>query len=380
MMMKPRFRESADEKAARLAGSIQRLHVAAAAETTLESAQAGLPTLEIVEQHIAANLKAACSGTPALAEAVANKTAQEGFNVARSLLDGAINHQDLTGEQMANLEAVIQVIGRPAWFVNSDAPQTEAAGAADEFWIAHILAAHDALLDVCARVGCIMLGDADPLAPVATGWLIGKNTLVTNAHVATGVARQNVALANSDARRGWRLRSDRRCTVDFAFERGSAKRSRFAIDEVLYVEDQGNPDIAVFRLKVPDGTPPPPSPIKLDLESRPGGWTRTRVFVAGHPIKDLSDDRNVVTVFGDLDGTKRFCPGYTLQILGNEVLTHDCSTTSGSSGSPLIDFATLQAVALHYFGKPGERNEAVLLSAIADHPAIAKSRSGDWGI
>jgi V8-like Glu-specific endopeptidase len=103
------------------------------------------------------------------------------------------------------------------------------------------------------------------------------------------------------------------------------------------------------------------------------------VFAAGHPIKDLQDDKNVLAVFGEIDGTKRFSPGYVLDVLGAEVLAHDCSTTNGSSGSPLVDFASLKAVGLHYYGGPGERNESVLLSAIADHPAIVKSKSGDWG-
>ena len=174
------------------------------------------------------------------------------------------------------------------------------------------------------------------------------------------------------------MRTDRPGTVDFKFEKGSLKHSRFVIDEVLYVESSEDPDIAIFRLKPPTGLGAP-SPIALDLNPS-SGWTNRNVFVAGHPIKDLTDDQNVVKVFGELDGTKRFSPGHVLQLLGTDVLAHDCSTTNGSSGSPLIDFAGSKAVGLHYFGHPGARNEAVLLSAIADHPAIVRSRTGDWGI
>lgn len=379
MAMKARFPESAEERAARLTSTIRKLRPSPAG---LESSAPALPSSKALEQRIAARLKTAAPGQQRLAEAVASKTAQDGWTVARSLIQGDLSHNDLTPQAMANLEAVISVTGRPAWFVKDDAPQTdeaEAMEAADEFWVAYIIAARNALLDVCARVGCIMLGDADPLTPVATGWLIGKNVIVTNAHVGARIARQNPSFIDNDARHGWRLRSDRPSTMDFAFEHGSEKRSRFALEEVLYVEDEDHADIAAFRLKVAADGPQPPSPIALDLQPRPK-WVQTRVFAPGHPIKDLSDDQNVRTVFGNLDGTKRFSPGYVLDLLGAEVLTHDCSTTNGNSGSPLIDFTSLKAVGLHYFGKPGARNEAVSLAAIASHPVIVHSQSGNWGI
>jgi Trypsin-like peptidase domain len=377
--MKPRYPESIDERAARLAGAFRRMRLPGEA---LESSQLTLPPANVVERRIAARLIKASRGDRAVAEVLAGKMAIDGFNVARSLIAGEIDHTDLHTEAMANLEAVIHVIGRPAWYVRNDAPQTEEIGAdqaADEFWITQIVAAQEKLLDVCARVGCIMVEDGAALLPRATGWLIGKNTIVTNAHVAPRLALQNPSAPVNDPRGGWRLRPDRRATVDFAFENKVHRQSKFAIEEVMYVEDSGNPDIAVFRHAVPEGAGPSPSPLQLDLQERPGGWNNIRVFVAGHPIRDLQDDDNVAVVFGEIDGTKRFSPGYALDVLGTDVLAHDCSTTNGSSGSPLVDFASLKAVGLHYYGGPGERNEAVLLSAIADHPAILKCKSGDWG-
>jgi glutamyl endopeptidase len=378
--MKPRYPESIDERAARLTRAVRRMRLPGEA---LESSKPTLPPANVVERRIASKLIKAYRGDPAVAEVLAGKMVTDGFNVARSLIAGEIDHADLNTEAMANLEAVIHVIGRPAWYVRNDAPQTQETGAdqaADEFWITHIVAAQEKLLDVCAGVGCIIVEDGATLSPRATGWLIGKNTIVTNAHVAPRLARQNPSAPVNDPRGGWRLRPDRRTTVDFAFENKVNRQSKFAVEEVLYVEDGGHPDIAVFRLAVPEGAGPSPSPLQLDLQTRPGGWSNNRVFVAGHPIRDLQDDDNVAVVFGEIDGTKRFGPGYALDILGTDVLAHDCSTTNGSSGSPLVDFASLKAVGLHYYGKPGERNEAVLLSAIADHPAILKSKSGDWGI
>lgn len=385
MIRRARFPESAEERAERIVKEVRKLGLGPAKAGTeagaLESTLSKSPSVQDIEQRIDRNLRAVSPGTPELARALANKTTHEGIELAALLVAGDVRHRDLDEDRLANLEAVIQVVGRPAWFIAGDAPDTSAATADDDFWIAHINAAQNAIFDVCARVGCIMLGDAEPFVPVATGWLIGQNTLVTNAHVASAIARQNLALADTDARQGWRLRTDRPGTVNFSFEKGTSSHSRFVIDEVLYVEGSESPDIAIFRIKPPASAAclSVPSPIALDLTPS-NSWTNRNVFVAGHPIKDLADDQNVVKVFGELDGTKRFSPGQVLKLLGTDTLAHDCSTTNGSSGSPLIDFAGSKAVGLHYFGHPGARNEAVLLSAIADHPAIVRSRTGDWGI
>lgn len=378
--MKPRYPESTDERAARLTGVVRKMRLQGGG---MESAQPVLPTQGELERHIAARLKEAGRADPGLAEATAANIAREGFNTARALIAGDIRQADLTAESMAHLEAVVRVTGRPAWFVRNDAPQTQETGAdqiADEFWIATMSTAQNRLHDICSRVGCIMFGaDIDNVNPAATGWLIGSNTIVTNAHVGKSLARQNPALPASDPRGGWRLFPGRQSVVDFAHENALDRHLKFAIENVLYVEESENPDIAIFRLKTPDAGAAPPSAIPLDLQGRPN-WANAKIFAAGHPIKDLQDDQNVVSVFGELDGTKRFSPGLCLGVLGNDVLAHDCSTTNGSSGSPLIDFSSFKAVGLHYFGKPGERNEAVLLSAVADHPAIVKSLSGNWGI
>jgi hypothetical protein len=377
--MKPRYPESPDERAARLVGAVRKLRLSGG---TTESAQPTLPSQNDLERHIAAQLKAAAPTQPQLAEATAANMAKHGLATARGLITGDIRQADLKPETMAFTEAVILVTGRPAWYVRHDAPQTHAVGAdriADEFWITTMSSAQDRLHEVCERVGCIMLGSSDGgLSPVATGWMIGTNTLVTNAHVGRLMARQNLALAGNDPRDGWRMTPGKRAVVDFAFENSVNRNIRLDIDNVMYVEDSETPDIAIFTLKSSAGGDAP-SPITLDLAKR-ANWAKTKIFAAGHPIKDLQSDDNVMTVFGALDGTKRFSPGLCSGVLGTDVLAHDCSTTNGSSGSPLIDFSSLHAVGLHYFGNPGERNEAVMLAAIAEHPAIVKSRTNGWGV
>lgn len=380
--MKARFPESKEEKAARLAQIVRQV---AGGANALESAQSGLPSLSVLEERIARQLEAADADAPAaMVKAVAAKKAQDGHAIAERLARGEIVPADLNEESFANLEAVIRVTGRPAWFVRNDVPQTQEAAStqrADEFWITIIAAAKKALWAVCGRTGCVMKQEDGSRVPVGTGWMIGERTLVTNAHVAGHLARRRQPVPAGDARNGWRLRPDIGGLVDFAFENGENRTSSFEVADVLYVETAEAPDIAIFRLRIDDNGAKPPEPIALDLTAaRPAGWTDTNVFAVGHPMADLNDDANVAMVFGKLDSTKRISPGKLMDVLGNEVLTHDCSTTNGSSGSPLIDFASLKAVGLHYFGKPGERNEAVFLPAIASHPAIVNSLSGQWGI
>jgi hypothetical protein len=107
--MKPRYPESADERAARLTGVARRMRLGGGA---LESAQPSLPPAEVIERRIAAKLKAASPGDALFAKALAGKMATERYKIASSLITGEINQADLTAETMANLEAVIHVTGR----------------------------------------------------------------------------------------------------------------------------------------------------------------------------------------------------------------------------------------------------------------------------
>lgn len=381
--MRPRFPETIEERAARLARMVA-LHAADAPSNSLESASNPIPPVSALEARIKTRLaESDDAAPPGLVGALAARTAAEGHRIATGLVQGDLRVQDLNQTALANLESVIRVVGRPAWFVRQDAPIFEGReiGREDEYWVAMIAAAKRALFKACSRAGCVMMEKDGARTPIGTAWVISRHTIITNAHVARLLARRNSALAASDPRGGWRLRGDRAGLVDFAFENGIERSALFSIAQVLYVETGDAPDLAIFRLEVSEGQPHPPDQIELDLErNRSQGWEDVNVFTVGHPIADMQDDANVKVVFGALDATKRISPGKLTAILGNSVLAHDCSTTNGSSGSPLIDFASLRAIGLHYFGRPGARNEAVFLATIASHPAIVKSQSGQWGI
>lgn len=375
--MRARYPQSPEERAKRAADLASRL--ASAADGQLESAaQPALPSAQELASRMAARLsEAALAMAPDVAAGAASALAQLGHDTVVKLARAELRVDDLSTEQVSGLEAVISVVNRPAWFVKDDEPDTESFESSG-LWISLATAATANMLGVCRAVGRIDKEIDGKRQSLGTGWLIGPRTLVTNAHVGVHLARHKPGLPANDPRKGYRLRSDVKGFVDFSIEHAAKDPSEIAIEQVLYVEHSQVPDIAVFRLADSPELKERPG-ICLDLEERPV-WEKTNVFTVGHPIGDLQDDPNVAMVFGSLDGTKRLSPGRVRQILGGDTIAHDCSTTNGSSGSPVIDFASYRVVGLHYYGIPGERNEAVLFPAIKAHAVIARLLAEEWGL
>lgn len=375
--MNARYPQSQEERAKRAADLARRL--ASAADAELESAtQPALPSAQELTLRMAARMReAAPKMAPDVASGAVSALAQLGHDTAVKLARAELRVDDLSNKQVSGLEAVISVVNRPAWFVADDQPDTESFESSG-LWISLATAATANMLAVCRAVGRIDKEINGKRLSIGTGWLIGPRTLVTNAHVGVHLARHKPSLPADDPRRGYRLRSDVQGFVDFSFEHAPKAPSEVMIEEVLHVEHSQVPDIAVFRLADSPAFSDRPA-ISLDLQERPV-WEKTNVFTVGHPIADLQDDPNVATVFGPLDGTKRLSPGQVCQLLGGDTLAHDCSTTNGSSGSPVIDFASYRAVGLHYYGLPGERNEAILFPAIKTHAVIAKFLAKEWGL
>jgi glutamyl endopeptidase len=298
-----RFPESPDEKAARLSANIRKLAVSA---SNLESTGSALPNVETLERRIRSRLTSVdanhkAPGPPT--HVLARQLAENGHAVATQLVRGEVCADDLDPPGLANLEAVIRVVGRPAWYVRDDVPGPEDEhdlSRDDEFWIVQIGNASKELRRVCARVGVVTLvNDGQPI-PFGTAWVIGARTVITNAHVGKQLAYQAPGIAAGDSRQGWRMRPGVRGVVDFAFENGRTRSAPFDVEDVLYLETSQVPDIAVFRLR--ESTAVIPSPIILDLGNR-ADWRDTNVFAAGHPIRDLQNDPHVDMVFGPLDGT-----------------------------------------------------------------------------
>lgn len=183
--------------------------------------------------------------------------------------------------------------------------------------------------------------------PLGTGWLIDKNVVVTNAHVARYFAEAGG--------RGWRFRSQRgfdnrpvTARLDVGEDANSSENVQ-TIEEILYVSPTRDPDIAFLRIS--GGIAADPIPLFSGLV--PDGRD---VAVIGYPERDDSLSRaDLEKYFGDVWGCKRFAPGLLGQV-DSQSVRHLCNTLGGNSGSPLLDLETGQLLGLHYGGIPSRKN------------------------
>lgn len=319
-----------------------------------------------------------------LAETVVHTEMGKGVEAVRAIVEGGRSPTLMDELELVRTESVIFAIERTSWsickarYVPIIRP---IPGARDTHWRDMFESERDRTAKVARAVALIRIEGA----PIGTGWLAAADTLVTNAHVASRICFRQPGLPANDPRDRWRLSDGRHYTAAFAFEacgleRGEAGWQIAAIDDVLHVETSQQPDLAIFRLRWPDGARRP-VPLGMNLDSAAAPAAEDVVYVIGHPIMDLQNDAaNVALGLGTLDSTKRFAPGEIMAGAPPAILFHDCSTTNGSSGSPVVKLGSTAPVGLHYFGMPAQRNEAVLLPAYAAHPALRAALGGGWSI
>ena len=259
----------------------------------------------------------------------------------------------LTGDEVTGLEAIIALEGRPALFI--------AGGdffGAPPLW--HGLNGHrDAIRESIARVGRVEVAGLDAMDWVGTGFLAAPGAIITNRHVAAAFAESGPA--------GWRFRPGLSAGLDFNREQGAIEPLSFALTGIVGVHDQC--DLAVLAIAPAgrDGRPlPGPLPVAT---SAPGAVVDRTVYVIGYPGWDgtRNDAAEMHRIFSGVYEVKRLQPGLiTAWPDGALSFAHDCSTLGGNSGSPVIDLATHQVVGLHYGGAYLAANNAIALWLLAD--------------
>lgn len=252
------------------------------------------------------------------------------------------------------LEAIVQRVGRPPLLVRNGMVELEP--------LVDFPAGTDALIknvepDV-KSVGRVEFLNHS-MAWGGTGWVIdGHGTqriVATNRHVAKLVARRT-----ADGR-GVFLRSPLSgvrygMNLDFKEEVGSlpADARPVSVTEILYLADDAAPDVALLRIAGED------LPSALPLAEREA-VVGDLVALIGYPAFDSRNDvDDQARYFHDLYDVKRFAPGKVMQALsGRTVLSHDCTSLGGNSGSPLVNLQTGKVVGLHFAGVYGLENSAV---------------------
>lgn len=194
---------------------------------------------------------------------------------------------------------------------------------------------------------------------VGTAWLVAPDLVVTNRHVAREFAdRADGGFAFRQNLNGTTVAA----TVDWRHEFQRGAESRFRVREVVWIEPDGSIDAALLRI-VAEGeeNEGQPAPIELMTADEIGDGTNGAwVAVIGYPAHDSrNDEADQERIFDGIYNVKRLAPGRVTHLAANAVLHHDATTLGGNSGSVVLDMESGKALALHYGGIEGTRNEAV---------------------
>ncbi|WP_287183787.1 DNA/RNA non-specific endonuclease [Paraburkholderia sp.] len=284
---------------------------------------------------------------------------------SRSALENGQSLESIAGNEISelgNLEAIIALVGRPPLLISNNTVRWEK--------LIEFPAGTDGLIHAAQQwipsVGRIEFRNHD-MSWGGTGWVAsrenGKALVVTNRHVAKVVARRkaNGSAVFMRAPSGARYRA----AIDFGEEFLSKKDddSRTAeLTKIEYLADETSADVALLRIEAAAFDLPDRLRLIEDgVDLKQGDL----VALIGYPAYDSRNDADAqARYFHDLYEVKRFAPGKILQSSGNGILTYDCTSLGGNSGSPVIRLEDGRVVGLHFAGSYGKANAAVSAKTI----------------
>lgn len=254
--------------------------------------------------------------------------------LAERTLRALENREPVDPRGLAALELMIK-LSRPSMLVLSGGlepldPQTE-----QEFpeWTTFQSNVRS-FLDSIGRIN-----DADSGA-VGTGFLVGKGIIATNAHVVALLSRGTMELQRGQA------------TIDFTKERGRFEVQSLDIVSVLALDEDH--DLALLALA--DDVAARPPLVSCEDASLP---LNASVVAIGYPLDDpVRNPLFISVLFRGIFGVKRAAPGRVVSLKG-ALLSHDCSTLGGNSGSPVFSMASGKLVGVHREGMFMYLNKAV---------------------
>ena len=275
------------------------------------------------------------------------------------LVDEALESAEFVDSRVTT-ETVVQKLGRPSLLVQDGKIQKDDPLLVDEIdiWSDRLFTtqAQKSFDRVIPAVGRIELANSPRFEWVGTGWLTEDNIVVTNRHVAKEFAeRSGDAFRFS---RGFPDPGTIKASIDFLEEHQRSKDLTFTVKDVLYIADDDGPDIAFLKVELPNGgTPSLPSHLNLATGN---ATALDYVATLGYPAADsrVPDQDLVRKFFGNIYNKKRLAPGQVLTDK-DDLLTHDCSTLGGNSGSCVVQIETGQVLGLHFSGIFLRENRAV---------------------
>ncbi|PTM51499.1 phospholipase D-like domain-containing protein [Phreatobacter oligotrophus] len=232
---------------------------------------------------------------------------------------------------------------------------------------AELKAAADRINPVIARIGRIDVEGMASMPFAGTGWLIDDGIIVTNAHVASVIGKQ------SGRRYAFRIgASGRPLSIEWNtghFEADPEGGFSAAISEILYIAPEGGPhDIAFLKLAASDiGGTLAPLPIAT-TPAASGDLVCAIGYPARAPKRIIPDQELMKALFLGVYDVKRLAPGL-VETNGPDLLTHDCTTLGGNSGSAVVSLKQGRVEALHFAGVYKSENHAVPAAVLADYKA-----------
>jgi endonuclease G len=248
----------------------------------------------------------------------------------------------------AAFEAIVRVVGRPPLLVKDGTYEKPPTSELEKKLEPH----RKRIEKVIASTGRVeFVFHRMPWA--GTGWMIDKNLVVTNRHVAE-------LITESDRNGGFRFRMSAagrpfQAKLDFNEEFGAKAAKEARLPQIKFLSLVEHPDIALFEIEADFKLPEPISLFKGAIKEG------MQVAVVGYPADDpdRNDPQRIRDYFGKIFDVKRFSPGEVSMAPADGVFMHDATTLGGNSGSVVFDLATGDAVGLHFAGTFLEGNFAL---------------------
>lgn len=317
----------------------------------------------LADDQLLAQIRAAVKDTPAAAK-LARASSLESFR------------ESFQPEMDIGLEAIVREHGRPVLYIQHGKIQLPQPPRPQllPLWLEQIEKSRSALERVAPSVGRIELQNHPKHDWVGTGWLVDRDVVVTNRHVAREFARRGeegfVFRRNPTA-------NNRQMTaaMDILEEYELGNEETFRVREVLHIEEDDDvaPDLAFLKVttRSQESDKAIPDPVRLA-----GGEPEAsrRVAVIGYAASDAQRNPGeaMERIFEGVYGVKRVHPG---EVMAREsgYFTHDCSTLGGNSGSAVIDLENGEALGLHFAGSFKVCNYAVYAGVVRERLASVLS-------
>jgi endonuclease G len=259
--------------------------------------------------------------------------------------------QDPFKSENPEIEAIIRRIGRPVVTIHND--DIVVAGLESDTWRARLQQHRDALKSAIHSVGRVEVDNNPHWRWAGTAWVVAEDVIITARQVAEEFGQER------DSRFVFRssFLGEMGARLDFRQEHQGGEAAEFRLVEILHIEEDDGPDLALLRIDWAGQEPRAPIPLAASPD------VGMLVAVVGYPAKDSRTNIPEVMerIFGNVYHVKRLAPGQIIQLnKSGDHFAHDCTTSGGGCGGAVVcDLATGEAVGLHFAGREDVGNYAV---------------------